>query len=396
MDSENNKTDELLIKYLVGSATEEERDIARIWINENSQHKKHFDELKEYYLLTKVIQRPSGFNKVAGWSRVKASYYKNQFLSQQQEKNRTDKTLVARFAIPAAAALLVAFLLGFLINNYLTDKAFQNSNLTYNEITVPLGAKSQVTLSDGTKVWLNAGSKLRYPVNFLKSTREVYLDGEAFFDVTKTTKRLFVVKTSKLNIKVYGTQFNVKSYADENLIQTTLVKGSVAIESIDGSEKGTIFLKPNQSATYYKTLPNKNPTNDLAQKKVPDIQNPKYKQAQGIKRSEPIKKIVVVPEVDPLPITSWKDTRWIIVGEELGQLTVKLERRYNVKISFENESLKKYKFSGKLAEETFEQVLKIIQISAPIKFSIKGNNVVFYVDPLYKKNYDKMISRTNN
>jgi len=291
---------------------------------------------------------------------------------------------------------LVAFLFGFLINNYLTDKAFQNSNLTYNEITVPLGAKSQVTLSDGTKVWLNAGSKLRYPVNFLKSTREVYLDGEAFFDVTKTTKRLFVVKTSKLNIKVYGTQFNVKSYADENLIQTTLVKGSVAIESIDGSEKGTIFLKPNQSATYYKTLPNKNPTNDLAQKKVPDIQNPKYKQAQGIKRSEPIKKIVVVPEVDPLPITSWKDTRWIIVGEELGQLTVKLERRYNVKISFENESLKKYKFSGKLAEETFEQVLKIIQISAPIKFSIKGNNVVFYVDPLYKKNYDKMISRTNN
>lgn len=393
--------DDLLIKYLVGSATEEERNTARIWINENSENNKHFEELKEYYLLTKVIQKPSGFNKKEGWNRIKAGYYKALFLSKAQENTKTSKKLMVRFAISAAAILCIAFFSGFFMNQYLTNKALQNSALTYNEIVVPLGAKSQVTLSDGTKVWLNAGSKLRYPVNFLKNTREVYLEGEAFFDVTKTNKRLFVVKTSKLNVKVYGTQFNVKSYADENSIQTTLVKGSVAIEPVDKSDKGTIFLKPNQSAIYYKTKPDKMSVGKLNPQK---IQKERINQNNQINKSEKKiadeqesgKKIFVDPEVDPVPITSWKDQRWVIVGEELGDLVVKLERRYNVKISFENENLKKYKFSGTLAEETFEQVLKIIQLSAPIQFTINRNNVVFSEDPLYKKKYDKMISRTNN
>jgi len=399
MESKNNKkvqVDDLLIKYIVGSATEEERDISRIWIHENSENKKYFEELKEYYLVTKVIQKPSGFNKEEGWNRIKAGYYKNRFLYNLQDKNRINKKLIIRYAISASAVLIIAFLSGFFISNYLTNKALQNSNLAFNEIIVPLGAKSQVTLSDGTKVWLNAGSKLRYPVTFLKSTREVYLDGEAFFDVTKTNKRLFIVKTSKLNIKVYGTQFNVKSYADENSIQTTLVKGSVAIESIDKSEKQTIFLKPNQSATYYKTLPNKTLSDNLSAKKTSNTIAQSTQNTEDNKISESTKKIVLVPKVDPLPITSWKDTRWVIVGEDLSHLVVKLERRYNVKISFESENLKNYKFSGILAEETFEQVLKIIQISAPIKFSIKSNNVVFSEDPLYKNNYDKMISRTAN
>ena len=103
-------------------------------------------------------------------------------------------------------------------------------------------------------------------------------------------------------------------------------------------------------------------------------------------------KMRVIPSVDPLPITSWKDSRWVIVSEELDDIAVKLERRYNVKISFQDESLKKYRFSGTLYDETFEQVLKIIQTSAPILFTINNNLVVFREDPSYKLKYDEMIN----
>ena len=380
MEIENNKNqqmEELLIKYLVGSATDSERDLARNWINESPEHQKYFDELKVYHQLSKVVQKPSGFNKEEGWNRVKASYYKTRYLSALQEKKKLLKKKIIRFAIPAA--VLVAFFTGILVSQHWSANKIQ-SGLTYNEIVVPLGAKSIVTLSDGTKVWLNAGSKLRYPVNFLAKSREVYLEGEAFFDVAKMKSKLFIVKTFNLNIKVYGTQFNVKSYPDENQIQTTLVKGSVAIEST--TEKNTIYLKPNQTVTYYKSLPKK-------------AENQKPVVASKNNKIDVAEKVVMIPEIDPLPITSWKDSLWIIDGEELDHLAVKLERRFNVRISFQSESLKKYRFSGTLKEETFEQVLKIIRLSAPIQYTIENNNVVFTEDHLYKKNYDKMIIKTN-
>jgi transmembrane sensor len=381
--------DEILIKYLVGSATAEERDIALSWINEGAENQKYFDELKDYYELTKVTQKPSGFISNDGWNRVKAGYYRMQY--QQEIQRNKVKRIIIRYAIPIAACVFVSFLLGFFTSNFLSVNNSQKSTIAYNEIRVPLGAKSQVILSDGTKVWLNAGSKFRYPVNFMQGNREVYLDGEAFFDVTKMDHKLFIVKTSKLNIKVYGTQFNVKSYPEENLIQTTLVKGSVAIESADKAERGVIYLKPNESATYYKN--EKAKVAAVTATSTPKSSN----ETTEVKNvAEAKEKIIVIPKVDPLPITSWKDTRWVIAGEDLGQLTIKLERRYNVKIAFETEDLKRYKFSGTLAEETFEQVLKVIQLSAPIKFSIEGNYVIFSADPLYKKNYDKMISRINN
>ncbi len=380
----NQQLDELLIKYLVGSASDDERDLALIWINESSEHQKYFDELKVYYQLTKVVQKPSGFNREEGWNRVKGGYYKARYLSELEDKKKRQKKVLINFIMSAAAVMILAFILGNFTKNFLHFNDNQSEKLVYNEIRVPLGAKSLITLSDGTKVWLNAGSKLRYPMNFSAKIREVYLEGEAYFDVTKMEKKLFIVKTSDVNIKVYGTQFNVKSYPNENQIQTTLVKGSVIVEPIrDNSKESPIILKPNQTVTYYKSLPIK-PSSEK-EKTLTEITT----------KAEAVSKIIVIPKVDPLPITSWKDSLWIIVGEDLSQLAVKLERRYNVKISFENESLKKYKFSGTLKEETFEQVLKIIQLSAPIQYSIENNKVVFAEDPLYKKKYDKMILKTD-
>lgn len=388
LENSQQQVNELLIKYIVGSADEDERRIVLAWIKESAENQKIFDELKDYYQLTKVIQKPSGYNTDEGWNRVKAGYYKQRFQG-ERTKGKTRNILV-RYAIPLAASFLIVFLLGFFANNLFSVKKTTVAEVFYNEVKVPLGAKAQLTLCDGTKVWLNAGSKFRYPSTFLKDTREVYLEGEAFFDVTHNMKKQFVVKTNKINVKVFGTQFNVKSYPEEGLIQTTLVKGSVAIEPVNGN-KQTIYLKPNQSATYYKS--------DVAVIKDNNVQKAKAEittKEPAVSTDETKDKIVIAPKVDPVPITSWKDTRWIIISDNLGDLAIKLERRYNVKITFNQETLKKYKFSGTLADETFEQVLKIIQLSAPVRFAIDGNHIVFSEDPLYKKNYDKLISKPFN
>jgi len=194
------------------------------------------------------------------------------------------------------------------------------------------------------------------------------------------------VKTSDVNVKVYGTRFNIKSYPEERTIQTTLVEGSLAVETIRNTEgRNPVFLKPNQTLTYYKPLARKS-VREEAQKST-DIN-------EAVPQTSPAK-IVLNPTVDPLSVTSWKDNEWVIAGEELDDLAVKLERRYNVKITFQDESLKKYKFTGTLKEETFEQVLKIIQLSAPILFTVIDNNVTFYEDPSFRKKYDLMIKSPN-
>jgi len=276
--------------------------------------------------------------------------------------------------------ILIAFLSGaFVYRNW--NQNTMASELVYNKIVVPNGAKSQLILSDGTEVWLNAGSTFRYPNNFLAKTREVYLEGEAYFDVAHNQDKLFVVKTSDIDVKVYGTKFNVKAYPDENNIKTTLVSGKVAIEPTGTkSPQKSIYLTPNESVTFYKKTASLLHDSDTINS-----------QAKKIKP----KRIVIERKADPLPIISWKDTTWIIDGEELEKLAVKLERKFNVEIKFEDESLKSYKFSGTLIEETFEQVMKIIQISAPITYSINNNQVLITVDNKYKREYDKMLIPTN-
>ncbi len=377
-ENNNNIPDDILIKYLCGSANDRERSIARKWINKNNENKRYFDELKDYYQLSKVIQQPSGYDKEAGWNRIKAGYYKTKLQNEQIGKNIYQKKIILRAVISSAAIIILTLGIFLLFQNKLIKNEQQAQK--YIEISVPFGAKSYIILSDSTKVWLNAGSILRYPENFSSGKREVYLEGEGYFDVTRNEKKLFVVNTSMLRVLVFGTQFNVKSYPDENLIQTTLVKGSLAIESLTSNSKSKpIYLKPNQIATFYKSSSK--------------IEKSKVNPSKMDNKIEPkrIERIVITPKVNPAPIISWKDKEWVIDHEGLGDLAVKLERRYNVDIIFKDKSLIAYKFTGTITVETFEQVLKIIQLSAPIIYSIEGNNVILKEDPYYKKKYDKMI-----
>ena len=129
-----------------------------------------------------------------------------------------------------------------------------NEEFFMNEVIIPYGKKSELLLADGTKVWLNAGSRLAFPSKFTKSTREVYLEGEACFEVTRNDNQPFIVKTGNINVKVLGTHFNISAYPTDETIETILLKGSVAVERPGslGRRKNEIILKPNQKASFVK------------------------------------------------------------------------------------------------------------------------------------------------
>jgi transmembrane sensor len=372
--------DELLLLYLKGEANDKERASARKWINEKAEHKAYFNRLKELDLITGISSGKTKYDKAEGWNRVETGYYKKMY--ENAIIKSADRRRKAMRYVSSTAAIFILALIGRALVHSYTIKNNSSDALVYTETLVPLGSKSLVTLSDGTKVWLNAGSRLRYPLLFGKKTREVYLEGEGYFDVAHDKNKRFLVKTSEITIKVFGTQFNVKAYPEENKIFTTLVKGSVAIEANSGDKPET-YLKPNQTAVFDKSI----------QKKVPKAE-PKTQQSTEKTLSQ-TDEVIVSPEKNTEVVTSWKDSRWIIEGETLEQLAIKLGRRYNVKIIFANAGLKDYKFSGTLTDETFEQVLKIIQLSAPIEFILDHKTVTIKEDKLYKVKYDNMINKTN-
>jgi transmembrane sensor len=378
--------EEILFRFLDGTATGEEKVWAKKWIGESVDHAKKFKEWQVHYNWFNKDAGTRDSSKEASWSRIRAGYYQSIYLSYLAKEKLQTRKKMAGILVSSAIVAVFAFFTGIYVNNiHHRDHSGSISNQVYNEVYVPLGARSQVTLSDGTRVWINAGSLLRYPSQFRDDSREVILKGEAYFDVSKMPDKIFIVKTSDIKVKVYGTQFNIKSYPEENTIQTTLVDGSLSVEPIrkKGFEK-PVFLKPRQSLTYYK--------------KVTPGSGTEASTATGnnIHKMPPEgAKIVVIPSIDPVPVTSWKDSKWVIVHEHLDEFAVKLERRYNVKITFENENLKNYIFSGTLKDETFEQVLKIMQISAPLLFTVDKNQVTFREDRSFRKKYDTMIKNPN-
>jgi transmembrane sensor len=380
MDSNNSALEDMLIRYLIGSCTEEENRTVNNWLSENKENRLYFDRIKDVYFLGKTLRSPSGFSPEQSLIRIKYKYYKSRLTNQDRalENDRT-RLLNFRAILAVAATVLLLVSLGFNFRSVFRGNGRVNSNISvvYNEISTPKGSRTQVSLPDGTKVWLNAGSNIKYPMEFLKGDRKVLLTGEAFFEVKKYPKKRFIVNTSDLAIKVWGTKFNVKAYPEDRIIQTTLVEGSISIQKLKGKEKET-YLSPNQTATYFKTTGS-----------IPEKANAE---------PAPLKKVAqqtvhIENKINTILYTSWKDQKWVIEGQKLGDLARELERRFNVEIKFENESIKQYKFTGILSDETFEQVLEVIKFSAPIEYSITNNLVILEENTDTKSGYDKFLNR---
>jgi len=229
-----------------------------------------------------------------------------------------------------------------------------------SELSTHNGSKSKLVLPDGSTVWLNAGSNLKYNKNFGIDSRDLTLDGEAFFDVVKMKDIPFVIHTSVIQIKVLGTAFNVKSYADEATTETSVVHGKVEVR-VNKRPEEPFVLMPNSKLIV---------PNEIAVKKTePKSESKKIPLAV-------VENLTYFERDSTIVETSWKENRLLFQSESFEDIAKKMERWYNVKIKFKNDDLKKERMTGSFENETIMQALQALQISTRFHYKIEENNII--------------------
>lgn len=218
--------------------------------------------------------------------------------------------------------------------------------IRYNTLIVGRGEEYQLALADGTKVWLNSESSLKYPVQFTGMNRQVELNGEAYFEVAHNVKKPFLVNTHEMNIEVLGTSFNVSAYADDETVHATLVEGKVKVHNNMGELKEKILV-PNQQFVF----------------------NKEYNR-------------VVVNHVNARFYSAWKDGSFTFDDEPLTTIMRKLERWYDINVFYQGQSVQNIRFSGKLPRfNTCNDVLEVIRKTTHIDFDIQEDrNVVIRLE----------------
>jgi transmembrane sensor len=300
----------------------------------------------------------------------------------EQENERLTKKLKLRNIYRIAAVLL------FLIANASVLVFLFPAKISsgFTEVIAPLGSRTQLKLADGTQVWLNAGSTLKYANNFSKENRSVQIEGEAFFDVTHDPSHPFIVNASSINLTVLGTAFNIRAYRDENNIETTLVRGKVEIEKVnpaDGEQK--IVLKPNEKATYSKNENKLIVSNEITPAEKEAGKKVSAKESTTDKNSS--EETIGESTAEVENTIAWKEGYLVFDNQQLSDIIVTLSRRYNVKFTFPNKEILHYRFTGKFKETTLEQVLQAIMLTSPLEAVVKQNNVTVIENSSLKKKY---------
>jgi ferric-dicitrate binding protein FerR (iron transport regulator) len=330
MNNKENISDELIFKVLNKEASEAEIAIFREWINQTSQNKKIFLQLERLWQKSEGIADYYQINQKQAWNTISEKIKPKQRIWQP--------------VLKVAAVVAIAYLLGVLTMYLIHPRPQQNGTMIKEiSVKVPLGSKTEVELSDGTKVWLNSGSELHYPSTFDRDRRDIFLAGEAYFDVEKDKGAPFYVHTNEIDIRVLGTRFNVKSYPEESLVETILEEGSVHMNK-KGSGQG-ILLNPGEKATLEKL--------------------PGEREAQ----------FVVTKNIDAEVYTSWKNGKLVFKRERFKDLAVKLERWYNVRILIGNKNLAEERVTGVFENISVEQALDALKISVPFTYEINKNDI---------------------
>lgn len=323
---ENNQgiPSQLIEQFLSGQLTDSEEKELLNWIDKTPNSFVIFQNEQER--LRPIIAKQKNEDVNLQWKLLINKIQGKTILRQYRSK---------RIYFSAVAAILfVAFILGAVFETEITDQ-FKEVSIT--EVSTPGGEKTSLVLPDGTKVQLNACSKLLYPKKFKGKIREVELVGEAFFEVTPGKNNPFIVKTKELNIRVLGTAFNVEAFPDAAEVSTTLVHGKVILEKETMDKTITLAeMNPYEHAVF-KT----------------------DKQEISVQKESNVDQYI-----------AWKDGKLVFMNAPIEEVAKKLELWFNVSVQIESEKLKTAHFTGTFTNESIDQVLKLLKISFPIEYTI--------------------------
>ena len=313
--------DQLFVNAFSGTITLEEQKWLDEWLGESIDNKRNYTEQKKMWKLFSLHRKMQRIDEHRAYQKVYSKLF--------TPKNFNFFLLLQR----AAAILLLPVLIAFAFYYYSDVKHKAQFATVYNTAETSLGMRSSLILPDGTKVWLNAGSKLSYPVLFSDQFRSVKLSGEAYFEVKKDAKWPFVVHSGNMNVVVLGTTFNCNAYPENNEIQTVLVEGQVTIA--------------NESTTEVKELQ----AGELGLFKK-DVQ-------QFTKEKTDLQKYI-----------AWKSGMLMFRDDRMDLVVEKLERWYNVEIEIKDKEISDYIYTATFIDESLDQVLKMLSLSAPISYTV--------------------------
>jgi len=297
--------------------------LTKLWYKKNETK----EELRETVDLSSTLDRVHH----------RINIYREKEESGLRKRNRFNKTLLWVAAIIFLPLLTTSIL--YLHENLNISKLnISKKEVLYTEINVIYGSKFRTELPDGTVVWLNSGSTLKYPQSFSKRNRQATLSGEAYFDVTPDRLHPFIVKTGVMDLRILGTQLNVMAYPDENYVLTTLEKGRISIERPNAGKKISrlCFLEQGEHAVFQK-------------------------------KSGAIRKFMT----DTDKYTSWKEGKLILRNDPLALVIKRLERWYNTDIEIAGDkNLPDTPYTLTIEDETITQVLKYLSVASPISWEI--------------------------
>ena len=261
--------------------------------------------------------------------------------------------------IGIAAGIFTIFFINYSLR---LDKSVtkQTNNAFVNEVVTKRGSKSSIKLPDGTIVRLNTDSRLTY-LNFTAGkNREVTLIGEAYFDVAHDSSRPFIIHTGKINIKVLGTSFNVRNYPQDKELETSLIKGKIEV-SLESRPEDIITLKP---------------TEKLIIAKEQDELATATKVKSSIDNKVVLTSITYLRHDSLVAETSWLNDKMVFVNQPLDKIAIELERKYAITVSFKDEKVKKYRYTGVFENVSLEKVFQLIKYSKNINYKIDDKNIV--------------------
>lgn len=319
----------LMLKFLSGSMSPEERQELRLWLDESPENQRELEEYRKVWALGSLPAARPDFQTQEEWEKLEAA------IEQEHASLRRQKTVPFRKTPLPAIAATIAFLLICVLSLYLFTLNEDRGLIVQESAEQPI----DFVLPDGSQVWLNRRSKLSYPQNFNEEDRRVELMGEAFFEVEKNPARPFVIHADGAAIKVLGTSFNVKAFAQTAQTAVYVLSGKVSLSAI-GHQEQEVLLSPGQTGFLHKT--------DLS---------------------------LSLQKEDASNVLAWKDKKLIFKKTELRQVLKTLEEYFEVKISVSNPALLTCRFSSSFQDPELEEVLDVLRISLNLSIRKEGKSL---------------------
>lgn len=304
----------ILIRYFLGQASEEEKEFIHQWIESDEANRTQFIRERIRFDASILIDKPAS-----------------------QEKKCRQIPPFLSWGLKIAASVLLLLGSFYLYDNYRMARLSQ----TFQCVSVPPGNRTNIQLPDGTNVWLNANTSLRYPMAFSNTNREIQLDGEAYFEVAKD-KKPFIVKTNKYDVEVLGTVFNIEAYGSKPQFRTSLYEGKVKL--YNSRQPKAVFLSPGQTA-------------------------------------ELVGKVLQVVPTKEMNSYRWKDGLIYIEDKSFDAIMALFEKFYDVRIVINNQAVKDLGYRGKLRiSDGVDHALRVLQNDFPFKYKRDEDKNIIYIN----------------